>query len=294
MAIFCKEWYLANAGTAGTAVADAHFITDLTGNAQRRAHQGADLGYPRIHAALGVSSLAAGVQTPGRSYGILTLLGSDEVDRSFDHYHFPIPWWGTIGDITAGDLQYMYTTISNERFNSNVLNMPYPEGSTLTEGTTSKIYGTVANDYTAVVLYQLAGSVAPPPRGGPWHVVTYDKGSDSTTVVWNTLENAAQNAAGELRKDHWYRLLWGAFDAQAAQDKEANLARVTVPDYPPLIFPGGGCYFNGVGMRRVWFLDDSILMDGDAVHKVEGHIGAACQPLVHLCWEDMGKGRKPR
>ncbi|GAH01077.1 unnamed protein product, partial [marine sediment metagenome] len=90
---------------------------------------------------------------------------------------------------------------------------------------------------------------------------------------------------------HKYRLLWGAFDSQAVDDGEANMARVTVPNYPPLTFPGGGTEFNAAGVRRIYFIDDSIMMDGDEVHRVEGHIGVANRPLIHLGWEDMGKGR---
>jgi len=289
MAIFCKEWYLINTADAGTAVADAHFITDGTGKAQERIFGNQSVGYPNIYAALGVECLAAGIQVPGKGYAELTLLnGPTSIDPNYDRWIFPIPWYGTVGDITAGDLQYVRSGIINEPFDANILNMPYPNGSTLADGTVSKVYGSAANTYTAFVLYQLAGPRAPPSRGGLQHIVTYDKGGDSTTVVWNTFENAAQNAAGELRPNHKYRLLWGAMDAQAGNDTEALIARVTVPGYPALMFPGAGGYYNEIGFRRIWFLNDSVMMRGDAVHKVEGHIGTACRPLIHLAWEDMG------
>ena len=291
MAIFCKEYYKINNATTGLVVTDAAFLTDKTGKAQRQTHGTQDLGYPRIHSALGVESLAAGLQVSGRGYANLTLLGADLVDANFDIWQFPIPWWAPIGDVTAGDLQYVYTDVVNEQFDRHILNMPYPDGSSLADGTTSKVFGSGANTYTAFVLYMLAGKKAPAPRGGPVHIVTYDKGSDCTTVVWNELENAAQNAAGELKADHMYRLLWAALDAQALVDKEANMGRVTVPGYPALTFPGAGSMFNSIGMRRIYFVTDSVMMRGDAVHKVEAHVGAACQPLAHIGWEDFGKIR---
>lgn len=284
--LFSKEWYLANAGAAGTVMADAHFITDLTGKAQERVWGNKSYGYPGIYAALGVESLAAGIQTAGLGYAKLTLLNGG-VDPNFDRWEIPMPWWGTIGDITAGDLSATYPTPVYENFDRHILNMPYPSGSSLADGTVSKVYGSAANTYSAIVFYQMAGARAPPPKGGRVTVISYDKGGDSTTVVWNTFENAAQNAAGDLREEKYYRLLWGAMDAQALNDKEANLARVTVPGYPPLIFPGGGCYYGQRGARRIMFLTDSVVMKGNAVHKVEGHIGAACQPLIHLAWEEM-------
>lgn len=293
MAIFCKEYYKINNATTGLVLTDAAFLTDLTGKAVRQNGRGYS-GYPRIHAVSGVEALQAGLaDVPGRGHLVLTLLGADGVDLNYDRWQASIPWMSALADVTAGDLQYVQTDIINEEFDRQRLNMPYPEGSTLCDGTISKLYGSVANSYSAFVLYMLAGSAAPKPKGGPVHIVTYDLGGDSTTLVWNTLENAAQNAAGELKPDHWYRLLWGAFDSQAVADGEALMARVTVPNYPPLTFCGGGTLFNSVGIRRIWFLTDSICLSGDQVHKVEGQIGIANQPLVHLGWEDMGKGRAP-
>lgn len=292
MAVFCKEYYKINNATSGLVLTDAAFITDLSGESVRQKGRGFS-GYPRIHAALGVESLAAGMpDIPGRGMCNLTLLnGGDDVDINYDIWQFPLPWLAALADVTAGDLQYVQTEPIVELFNRHKLNMPYPEGSTLCDGTTSKLFGSVANSYSAFVLYMLAGKACPASKGGPIHIVTYDKGGDATTVIWNIFENAKQTAAGELKANHKYRLLWAAMDAQAEADKEANLGRVTVPEYPPLTFPAGGSLFNAYGIRRVYFMDDSIMMDGDAVHKVEGHIGAACQPLIHLGWEDMGKGR---
>jgi hypothetical protein len=85
-----------------------------------------------------------------------------------------------------------------------------------------------------------------------------------------------------------YRLLWASFDAQALTDTEALMGRVTVPGYPPLTWCGGGGYYHPKGARRILFYDDSVMMRGDSVHKVEAHIGAAMQGLVHLGWEDYG------
>ena len=289
--IFCKENYLLDADTAGTVVADAQFLTDLTGKAVKQNAPGYS-GYPNIHAALGVEAIQVGLaDVPARGFVNLTELNNDNIDINYDIWQFPTPFYSALADVTAGDLQYIRQDMVHEPFNKHKLNMPYPEGSTLTDGTTSKIFASVTSTYQAWVLYMLGGKKAPKPRGGPVHTVTYDKGGDSTTLEWNILENAAQNAAGELKPTHKYRLLWGAFDSQAVADGEALLGRVTVPNHPPLTFPGAGTIFNSVGIRRVYFIDDSIVMDGDAVHKVEGQIGIANQPLVHLGWEDMGKGR---
>jgi len=289
MAIFCKEYYKINNATTGLVLTDAAFLTDKSGKAVKQDGAGFK-GFPRIHAASGVEALQAGLaDVPARGFCNLTLLNADEIDMNFDRWQFSLPWFSALADVTAGDLQYIRQDIVNEAFNRQKLNMPYPEGSTLCDGTISKLFGSVASSYSAFVLYMLAGKKARPPRGGPQHIVTYDLGGDSTTIVWNELENAAQNAAGELKPTHKYRLLWGAFDSQAVADGEALMARVTVPGWPPLTFVGGGTIFNSVGIRRIWFVDDSIEMDGDSVHKVEGHIGVANQPLVHLCWEDMGK-----
>jgi len=287
--LFCKEWYLNNAGTAGTVVADAHFITDKTGYSQRRVWGGTDYGFPDIKCISAVEALAAGAKLR-LGYGTLTGLGGG-YDANYDRYSFIIPQWSNIlPSVTANDDAGVNPT-QYERYDEQQLWMPYPDGMTLCDGTVSKIFASLASSYSAFVLYQQAGSTAPPPRGGRVSVVKYDKGSDLTTVVWNVMENAAQNAAGELRKDRMYRLLWGSFDAQALTDTEALMARVTVDGYPPLIFCGAGSYYHPQGARRIMFLDDSIVMRGDAVHKVEGHIGAASQPTVNLGWEDIGPAK---
>ena len=279
----CIEYYKINNSAAGLVLTDAAFLTALTGNATRIVWGGKDYGFPNIKCILGVESLGAGIATrvPGR----LLLSGRGgglNVDE--DRYVVPIPFWA----ISTTELAQPGDGIG-ERYDSNLVGMPWPEGSTLCDGTVSMLYGAGAATYSAFVIYRQFGSKAPAPRGGRVVIVTYDKGADSTTVVWNTFENAAQNAAGELLKDHNYRLLWIQSTAQALADKEMNLVRVTVPGQPPLIVPGGGCCFGPPGtMRKIFFLDDSIMMRGDAVHKVEAHIGAACQPLVHIGWEDMG------
>ena len=288
MAIFCKEYYKINNAITGVVLTDAAFITDLTGNAQARVWQN-KVSYPDIYAISGVEALKTATKVAPRGYLNATLLNCEGVNRDYDSWQVPIPWWSAMSDVTAGDLQYSRQTVVNERFDENVVNMPYPEGSTLCDADKSKLYGTEANTYTAFVLYQLVGAPCAPPRGGKVHIVTYDKGSDYTTLIWEQAENAAQNAAGELQKDHDYRLLWGAFDAQALADSEELMARVTVSNYPPLTFVGGGSYYNAIGARRIWFLTDSITLRGDAVHKVEGQVGTTSQGLVHLAWEDMGK-----
>lgn len=280
--IFSKHWYLINAGTAGTAVADAQFITDKTAASQRRIWGSADYGFPRIHAALGVEALKAGTATAYSGYCKLTGLGGG-LDTNWDRWEFPIPFFSLrTTEIDQPEVGY-------ERFNTNMLNMPYPEGCTLADGTVSKVYGNAANTYIAFVLYQLAGPAAPAPRGGKLNFVNYDKGSDVTTVVWETLENAAQNAAGELEKDHMYRLLWASYDAQGIGDSESTLACIRAPGYPDLDFPGAGSLYAPSGSRRILFLDDSIMLKGDAVHEARGHIGTTARPVLHAAWEDFGK-----
>lgn len=286
--VFCEDIYDLNAGTAGTALGDAMFLQSATGSAKRRKLGSQDFGYPGIYAALGVEALAAGIQVPGRGYVELTLLNGG-VDPNFDRWELRAPWYGPIGDVTAGDLQYVRSNGINEAFDSQLVGMPWPEGSTLVDASVSKTYGSAANTYLEMVLYMLAGPRARPSRGGKVHTVTYDAGGDIGAAAWAQLENAAQNAAGELRKDHLYRLLWGALDAQAADDTEALAWKLEVSGYPALIGPGGGSYFNAKGFRRIWFLTDSVMMRGDEVHKVSALVGADCQPLVHLGWEDMGQ-----
>ena len=283
MSIYCKEWYLINCATTGLALTDAAFLTDKSGNAKDLTGKGA---YPPIYSALGVEALAAGAATNVGGYVTLAPTGVEGMDPVWDRWSFPVPFYSL--RTTEIDQPYWF----NEAFDRHQLNIPYPNGSTLVDGTYSKAFGVAANTYLAFVLYQLEGAPCIPsrwPNGGKVQVVAYDKGSDVTTVIWETMENAAQNTAGELRKDHLYRLLWGSFTAQAMNDTEALMARVTVPGYPALTFPGSGGFYNPLGARRIWFLKDSITMKGDAVHKVEGHLGTTCRPLVHLAWEDMGK-----
>ncbi|GAH07034.1 unnamed protein product, partial [marine sediment metagenome] len=82
--IFCKEGYLINAAAAGSAITDASFLTDLTGNAIRRKAPGYS-GFPRIHAALGVESLQAGLpDVCARGRVTLTELNNDAIDVNFD------------------------------------------------------------------------------------------------------------------------------------------------------------------------------------------------------------------
>ena len=279
--LFSKEWYLINAGTAGTVIADAHFITDGTAASQRRVW-GQDYGFPPIKSVLGVEALAAGTAAPPGSHVVLSGIGGG-LDANWDRWEVPIPFYSVgTADINQPNPRY-------EAYDNHLINMPYPDGCTLADGTVSKVFANAANTYIALVFYQQAGPVCLPPSGGQLHMVKYDKGGDSTTIVWNELENAAQNTPGELEKDHLYRLLWGSFDAESVSNTEALIARVTVPGYPALMFPGAGGNYHPKGSRRIMFLDDSILLRGDTVHKVEGHIGTACQPTVNLAWQDMGK-----
>lgn len=269
---------------AGLVLTDAAFIESLTGDAKRIMFGGRDYGFPNIKAILGVESLGAGIAT--RTPGRLVLSGfGGGLDPNQHRAVVPIPFWA----ISTTELAQPGDGVG-EKYDVNKVNFPWPDGASLCDGTVSKLYGVGANTYSAFVIYRQFGKKAPPPKGGIVVVVTYDKGGDSTTVVWTTIQNAAQNAAGELQKEHVYRLLWIQSTAEALGDKEINLVRVTAPDQPPLIVPGGGSCFGPPGTsRKIWFLDDSIVMRGDAVHKVEVHIGAACQPLVHIGWEDMGK-----
>lgn len=284
--LFCKEYYKINNATTGLVLTDAAFLTELTGYAQRLNWGGQDYGFPPIKCVHAVEALAAGAKVR-LGYCTMTGLGGG-LDANYDRWHFIVPQWATILPQTTANDDSPMNPVSYERYDEQQLWMPYPDGMTLCDGTVSKLFGSLANSYSAFVLYRQAGPTAPPPQGGPVSIVKYDKGSDQTTIVWEQLENAAQNAAGELRKDRKYRLLWGSYDAQAITDTEALMARVTVDGYPPLTFCGAGGYYHPQGARRVMFLDDSIVLRGDAVHKVEGHIGAACQPTVNLGWEDIG------
>lgn len=284
--LFCKDYWKINNGTAGTVLTDAAFVTEKTGNAKRRVWGGQDYGFPAIKAVGAVEALAAGAKER-IGYCTLTELGGG-LDPNWDRWSFIVPQWSNLLPATTANDDAPVNQVQYERYDEQQLWMPYPDGSTLCDGTVSKLYASLANSYSAFVLYQQAGPTAPPPAGGKLTVVTYDKGGDVTTIVWEEMENAAQNAAGELRKDRKYRLLWGSFDAQAITDTEALMARVSVDGYPPLVFCGAGAYWHPQGARRIMFLDDSIVLRGDSVHKVEGLIGATCQPQVHLAWEDIG------
>lgn len=287
---FCEGIYQLDADIVGTVLADANFKDLASGEPTRRSHQGSDVGYPEITAALGVEALAAGLQdSGGDAYLELSVIGNDAIDITYDRWRVPIPYWSHVGDVTAGDLQLVKpTAVQDEPFDRHRLSIPWIEPSDLVDGSVSKLFGSGSDLYIFMCLYMTVNP-SPSPGSGRHTIVTYDKGGDSTTVDWTILENARQNAAGELRKDRRYRLLWGNFAPQATVDKEALAVRVTVPQYPPLMFPGQGSLYTKEGMgRRVWFLSDSIFMNGDDIHKVEGFIGAACQPLAHLCWEDVG------
>lgn len=281
--LFTKEWYLINCGTAGTALTDAGFLTALTGNSQERVWGGTSYGYPDIKCALGTDCLAAGAAAGPASSGVVLTGVGGGINANWDRWYFPIQWFA------VGTTEFNAPFPISEPYDKHMLNMPYPNGATLVDASVSKAYAMVANSYLSFVLYQQAGPAPPAPQGGKLNKVVYDKGGDSTTVVWNTFENAAQNAAGELQKDHMYRLLCVSMEAQAHSDTEANMARFTVDGWPALTIPGAGGHFSTVGMsRRVYFMDDSIMLKGDAVHKVEGHIGTACRPTIHAWWEDFG------
>ena len=284
MVLKCLDYYKINNATTGVVLTDAAFLTALSGKAVDVDGKGT---YPPIYAGLGVEALAAGAATAPGGYLTLTSSGVQGLDPVWDQWNLPIPFYS----LRTTEIDQPYNMF--EPFDRYILNMPYPQGSTLCDGTYSKLFGSAANTYSAFVLYQMYGQLAPPPRGGKCQIVTYDKGSDVTTIVWETAENAAQNAAGELRPDHVYRLLWGSFTAQAVNDTEALMARLTVPgfngvSYNPIIIPGSGGLYNPKGARRIMFLTDSVMMKGDSVHRVEMHVGTTCRPLVHLCWEDFG------
>ena len=280
----CVESYKLNTATAGTALADATFVTQLTGKAQRVVHGSVDGGFPNIKCVLGVESLVAGAATRIPGFVILSGRGGG-LNSNEDRYMVPIPW-SAIGTTELGH----NPDERGRRYDENMVNMPWPEGSTLCDGTVSKAYGAVANSYQAFVLYRQFGAKCEAPKGGRVVIIKYDKGGDNTTVAWSTVKNTSYNAAGELLPDHKYRLLW---TASLSEDAETNLIRVTTPGYPPLIAPACGAVVIGNaalgGARRVYFIDDSIMMRGDAIHHVEVHIGAVQQPVIYLGWEDMGK-----
>ena len=201
-----------------------------------------------------------------------------------DKFIVPIPW-SAIGTTELGH----NPDEVGRSYDQHKIYMPWPKGSTLCDGVVSKLFGCGANTYSAFVLYRQFGKRCPKPRGGRVVTVVYDKGGDSTTVAWTEIKNAAMNAAGQLLKDHKYRLLW---IGSVSEDKEINLVRVTTPGFPPLIAPACGAVVlqnaSYGASRKVYFLDDSIMLRGDKVHKVEVHIGAAQQPVVYIGWEDMG------
>lgn len=291
MVIFCEEVYQLDADIVGTVLADANFLTLGSGEPSERTWKGRSFGYPAITAALGVEALAAGLKDAGGDAYLELTSMRGPYDANFDRWRIPIEFWSHIGDVTAGDLQPPGFSSVDEAFNRHSMNMKWTNGSDLVDGTVSKLFGSGTDLYIALALYMQVGK-SPSPHTGRNTIVTYDKGGDVTTVAWTVMENAKQNAIGELRKDRRYRLLWGSFTPEATLDKEALMCRVTVPDYPSLLIPGMGSIYAKKGMgRRVWFMDDSIYLNGDAIHKVESLVGAACQPLAHLCWEDVGPKR---
>ena len=264
---------------------DAAFLTRKTGEASSLVGpDGKDHGYPRIKSVLGIESLVAGIATRTPGFVVLSGRGGGLVVDE-DKYIVPIPF-SAIGTTELGhDPDEV-----GRKYDQHIINMPWPKGSTLCDGVVSKLFGCGANTYSAFVIYRQFGRKCAKPKGGRVVVVSYDKGGDSTTVIWNEMENVAQNAAGELLKDHKYRLLW---IGSLAEDKEINLIRVTVPGFPPLIVPACGAVSLGNSTygaaRKVYFLDDSIELRGDMAHKVECHIGAAHRPVVYIGWEDMGE-----
>ncbi len=278
------EYYKLNNATTGLVLTDAAFITQLTGKAQAIVWGDKDYGYPRIKAVLGIESLVAGLATRTPGYVLLSAFGGG-MNTDEDRWIVAIPW-SAIGTTELGhDVDEQ-----GRKYDMIKLNMPWPKGSTLCDGVVSKAFGAGANTYQAFVIYRQYGKKCAPPKGGRVVVIKYDKGGDSTTVVWTDIKNASMNLKGELLSDHLYRLL---YVSTVAEDKEVNLVRVTTKGYPPLIAPGCGAVSlqsNAIGgARKVYFLDDSIMLRGDQTHKVEIHIGAAHQPLVFIGWEDMGK-----
>ena len=280
----CTEYYKINNAAAGVVLTDAAFITALSGKARRVVFGSIDGGFPPIKCALGVESLITGiaVRTPG--FCVLSGFGGG-LDVNEDKYIFPVPFAAIGTTELAGDADER-----GRRYDENSLNMPWPEGSSLCDGTVSKLFGCGANTYEAFVLYRQFGPKCALPKGGRVVVVSYDKGSDNTAIQWSDSHNGVKNDAGELLVDHNYRLL---YISSVSEDDVTNLIRVTVPGFPPLIAPGcGGVVKQNAtygGAMKVYFLDDSVTMRGDAVHKVEMHIGLAQQPVTYIGWEDMGK-----
>ena len=279
----CTEYYKINNAATGLVLTDAAFLTNLNGKAKRAIYGSVDGGFPVIKCVLGVESLVSGIAT--RTPGFVVLSGrGGGLDANEDRYLCPIPFLG------IGTTEVQNPDDRGRRYDENMLNMPWPEGSTLCDGTVSKLFGCGANTYSAFVLYRQFGAKCPPPQGNRSIVVAYTKTADYTTIIWTGNNYAAKNAAGELLPDHKYRLL---YVSSSAEDAELNLIRITVPGYPSLIAPGCGSVvltnatYGGAG--KVYFLDDSIMIRGDAAIQIEGHVGAVNLPVIYLCWEDMGK-----
>ena len=163
----CDEYYKINNAATGLVLTDAAFLTALSGDAESvTGPDGKDYGYPNIKCALGVESLVAGIATRTPGFCVLSGRGGGLVVDE-DKYIFPIPFSAIGTTELAQDADEV-----GRPYDQHKINMPWPKGSTLCDGTVSKLFGAGANTYTAFVLYRQFGKKCSPPRGGRVVVVS--------------------------------------------------------------------------------------------------------------------------
>ena len=126
----------------------------------------------------------------------------------------------------------------------------------------------------------------------PTVVVRKSAGADATADVWSEVANELFTDDG-LDPDAVYRPLWGYCAPEAALDKVCIGWRMTSTDAKTWI---GGCgpgsdYGSHV---RTWFINDSMLINGDSQIKFEALCDQAMKADVVVAFQEVKKGAEPR
>ena len=152
-------------------------------------------------------------------------------------------------------------------------------------------FNATAQNCTVLLSYQYGSAIPWDGKAHPVVVVRKQAATDITADIWCSVANELFTDDG-LDPDAVYRPLWGCCYNEGALDSVALAWRMTTTDHKTYIggIANGSNFSNHI---KVWFKNDSMLVNGDSQFKFEALGDAACKPTVAVAFQEVKKGTEP-